>query len=82
MEGNPVEVGFELPLNSLKFVVSHSDIGSWFHIVGATILKDHAAKVLHLVKGIINLVLSLEDLRLLGIGAGMSRSFRYCGAVP
>ena len=68
-------------LNSLKFVVSHSDIGSWCHIIGAAILKDRAAKVLHLVKEIINLVLSLEDLRLLGFGDGKSRSFRYCGAV-
>ena len=66
----------------MKFAVSHRDIGSWFHVVGAAILKDCAVKVLHLVKGIINLVLSLEDLRLLGFEARMSRSFRYRGAVP
>ena len=69
-------------MNSSKFVVSHSDIGSWFHTRGAAILKDHMAKVLHLAKGIIGLVLSLENIRLLGFGAGISKSFRDCGAVP
>ena len=48
----------------------------------ADILKDHTAKVLHLVKGTISLVLSVEDLRFLGVGARMSKSLRYCGAVP
>ena len=45
-------------------------------------LKDHAAKVLHLEKGIISLLVSIEGLRFLGVGVKASRSLKYCGAVP
>ena len=69
-------------MNSLKFVISLNVDGSWFQTVGADMLKDHAAKVLHLVKGTISLVLSTEDLRFLRVGVKVSRSFKYCGAVP
>ena len=65
-----------------KLLNSLNDDGNWFHTLGADILKDRAAKVLHLVKGTISLVLSVEDLRLLGVGARMSKSLSYCGAVP
>ena len=63
------------------FLISLSDVGNWFQTVSADVLKDHAAKVLHLVKGTISLVVSVEDLRFLGVGIKANRSFKYCGAV-
>ena len=75
-------MGFSSLLNSSKFVISLNVGGSWFQTVSDDMLKDHAAKVLHLVKGTISLVLSIEDLRSLGGGVKVSRSFKYCGAVP
>ena len=74
-------MSFELPLNSSKFVISLNAVGSWFQTIDADMLKDHVAKVLHLEKGTISLVVSIEDLRFLRVGVKASRSFKYCGTV-
>ena len=63
------------------FLISLNDAHNWFQTVGADVPKDHPAKVLHLGKGTISLVVSVEDLRFLGVGVKVSRSFKYCGAV-
>ena len=68
-------------LNSSKFVISLNVDGSWFQTVSADMLKDSAAKDLCLVKDTISLVLSIEDLRFLGVGVYVSRSFKDCDAV-
>ena len=58
-------------------------LGSWFHHLGAILLKALLASVFLLVNGMTNHWNDCSDLRPgLATGHRVMRSCRYCGAIP